>query len=155
MSRIPAIRAAILATLATVQDVGRTHGFERYAADRTRMRTLYVATIAGAEQLRGWFVRRRSFTSTRTGATRRTITTTWEVVGYMAIADEAETELDFDALIDAIAQVFHDNPDLSGAVTTTIFDDGAGVTLVDSAPVMFAGVLCHAATLRLQTRHTE
>lgn len=155
MSQTAAIRAAILATLQAVPDVGRAHGFERYAADRTRMRTLYVANIGGLQQLRGWFVRRRSFSSTRTGAVRRTVTINWEIVGYMAIGDEAETELAFDALIDVIAQAFHDNPNLSGAVTTTIFDDGAGVTLVDSAPVMFAGVLCHAATLRLQTRHTE
>lgn len=155
MSRFPAIRAAILATLQAVPDIGRAHGFERYAADRSRLRALYVASIGGVDQLRGWFVRRRAFTSVRTGATRRTITTTWEIAGYMAIGDEAETELDFDLLADAIAEAFHNNTNLAGTVVTTIHDDSAGVSLVDSAPVMFAGVLCHAATLQLKTRHVE
>ena len=155
MSAFPQIRAAIVETVETVPDIGCVHAFERYASDRTRLRALYVSSIGGRDQLRGWFIRRKEFSAARTGASRRTITTTWEIVGYMALADEAETELAFDGLVDAIADAFQANPSLNGTVVTTIFDDGAGLSQADSGPVMFAGVLCHAVSLQLKTRHVE
>lgn len=155
MSRAPAIRAAIVATLEGVAGVGVVHAYERYAADRTRLRALYVAPTGGQEQLLGWFVRRAGFAAARLTPGRRIVTTTWEITGYQSLADAAESELALDALVDAIAAAFEANPTLGGLVKHQREADPAGITLDEAGPLMFAGVLCHGVQLRLITRHPE
>ncbi|MCP4700274.1 MAG: hypothetical protein GY862_25995 [Gammaproteobacteria bacterium] len=44
---------------------------------------------------------------------------------------------------------------LGGVVCSTVDDSQAGIQIVDSMPVMFAGVLCHSAKLKLNTWHEE
>lgn len=155
MSRAPLIRAAIVALLGSVPDIGVVHAYERYAADRTRLRALYVEPTGGQEQLLGWFVRRSAFSAARLTPGRRTVTTTWQISGYMSLADAAESEISMDALVDAIAEAFEANPTLGGLVINRREADPAGITLEDATPVMFAGVLCHAVQLQLITRHHE
>ena len=60
-----------------------------------------------------------------------------------------------DALVDAIAEAFELDPSLGGRVRVRQQADPAGITLEEATPVMFAGVLCHAARLRLVTEHDE
>ena len=50
-------RAAIVALLGGVADIGQVHAFERYAREESAFRTLYLYTPAGGEQqVRGWQV---------------------------------------------------------------------------------------------------
>lgn len=146
-------RAAIAAAVAAVPDIGRVHQYERYAADLSALRKHYSASIAGAEQLRGWFVRRVSTAETSPAVGRRATTHEWEIRGYMALADAAASEYEMDALIEALREVFRIDETLGGAVASTVTDEAAGIQVVESGPVLFAGVLCHGARLQLFTRH--
>lgn len=155
MTQTPQIRAALVAMLQSVPGIGVVHGYERYAADRSNLRALYVAETGGQEQLLGWFVRRSQFSIARITPGRRAVTTTWSITGYMALADALATELAMDALVDAITEAHNADPTLGGLVKLRREANPAGVTLEDAGPVMFAGVLCHAVTLRLVTEHNE
>ncbi len=149
---LEAIRAAIVAVLQRVPDIGRVHDFERYAANLNDLKAIYVATIDGQEQLRGWFVRRLTTTEITPALGIYDDTHAWEIRGYMALADGAQSEKIFDGLIEAIRAAFRQDENLGGVVDTTITPQGEGLALVESGPVLFAGVLCHAARLRLMTK---
>ena len=59
MSDLRAHRAAIVAALAAVPDVGHVHERERYAESETAFRAMYLYTPAGgAPEVRGWWLRR-------------------------------------------------------------------------------------------------
>jgi hypothetical protein len=155
MSNAAQIRAALVATLSSVPEVGLVHSYERYAKDVGALREMYQGWFDGDSQLRGWFVRRRRFSAEAKVAGRRTITTTWSITGYQALSDAAASELTLDALVDRIAEAIENNPTLSGTVRARQVADPAGVTLEDAGAVMFAGVLCNHVRLQLITEHTE
>lgn len=155
MSKTTQIRAAIVATLAAVPGVGQVHAYERYAANHGALRAVYAADDGDQDVLLGWFVRRASFSAARVTPGKRRVTTSWDITGYRALADALASELVMDALVDAIADAFDADPSLGGLVRVRQQADPAGVALQDFAPVMFAGVLCHAASLRLVTEHDE
>lgn len=151
-----AVRAAIVALLNTVPGIGVVHAFERYADVHSKLRTLYVVpTDAGGEQLRGWYVRRLSRRVERDGMDGRRVFTTWLIRGVMALQDGTQSELEFDGLVDAIASAFDADATLGGAVMSTLQDGEIGAQLTGAGPVMFAGVLCHAADLTLTTETWE
>lgn len=154
---LAAIRAALVAALAAVPGIGVVHDHERYAPDNSRLAALYVPT--GEQQLRGWFVRRVRSRETQVSG-RHAITHTWQIRGFMALGDSdtpgAASELAFDGLIEAVRDRLRDHADLGPA---SLWPDGhdeapeIGPQLIDSGPVLFAGVLCHACRLHLTTTH--
>lgn len=147
MSTTEQIREAIATTLETVTDIGVVHRYERYAHQAGPLAALY-----GWEgQLRGWHIRRVAVSESRLD-TAPEIVTRWEIRGYLALADAAETELTMDALIDAARAAFRADPTLGGTVATTAAEGVVGLQLADSGPVLFGGVLCHKAVLTLNTR---
>jgi hypothetical protein len=149
---VSAARAAIVAKLATVADIGRVNNYERYSADFEGLKAHYVAQIDGAEQLRGWYVRRTGRKQQSPALGRYVITESWLIKGFMALADEAESELVFDDLCEVVIETFRTDETLGDAVASTVMDDGTAGLQMDSGPVMFAGVLCHSASLTLSTR---
>ena len=149
-------RAAIVAALRAVPGIGAVHDHEPYANQNTTLRALYVVQTDDGEQLRGWYVRRVSFRVVRNGGGLPRVFTTWQIRGFMALSEEAGSELAFDALVDAVRGAFDADPSMGGAVLSTLSADGeVGVQLSASGPVMFAGVLCHAADLTLTTETIE
>jgi hypothetical protein len=149
-------RAAIVAALRAVPGIGAVHDHEPYANQNTTLRALYVVQTDDGEQLRGWYVRRVSFRVLRNGGGLPRVFTTWQIRGFMALAEEAGSELAFDAPVDAVRGAFDADPSMSGAVLSTLSADGeVGAQLSASGPVMFAGVLCHAADLTLTTETIE
>ncbi len=151
-------RAAIVAALQAIPAIGAVHAYERYASTLPTLRALYVVQIDGQpqpEQLRGWYVRRLAFRVERNGAGRRRVFTSWQIRGVMALADEMQSEIVFDALVDAVRRAFEDDATLGGAVQSTLFETEVGAQLKNSGPVMFAGVLCHAADLVITTETLE
>ena len=149
-------RAAIVAALRAVPGIGAVHDHEPYANQNTTLRALYVVQTDDGEQLRGWYVRRVSFRVVRNGCGLPRVFTTWQIRGFMALAEEAGSELAFDALVDAVRGAFDADPSMGGAVLSTLSADGeVGAQLSASGPVMFAGVLCHAADLTLTTETIE
>lgn len=153
MSDLATIRAAIVAALGSVPNVGLVHSYERFAQHEKAFRDLYQS----GGQLLGWNVRRRATRESSDALGRWTVTHEWRISGFMALNDAAATELEFDDLIEAARDVFRADETLGGVVATTVIGDGpddpAGLQLLESGPVMFCGVLCHSARLALFTRH--
>ena len=151
MSALQDLRAAIVAKLQGIGGIGVVHDRERYATAMDALKALYVPP--GENQLRGWFVRRGAIQEVSAGGSRRVQTIAWRIQGVMALKDEDSSEIAFDNLIETITDTFRADPTLGGLVLTPKpEDEDAGVQVVDSGPVMFANVLCHAARLALTTR---
>lgn len=151
MSLLP-IRTAIQAAVASVANTGVVHLYERYAANLSALKALYQATPA--DPLRGWFIRRESTRETGIAIPRYLEVVQWQLRGFMALDDSAQSELAFDDSIEGIRDALRADSTLGGAVMKTgLLQPNAerGVQLDDAGPVMFAGVLCHGARIRLTT----
>ena len=140
------VRSAIVTTLSSIPGIGQVHAYERYAQNDAGMK-LFYGNADG--QLRGWFVRRKTIKETRQGGAKELVS--WQIRGYMSLSDATQSEILFDDLIDSIRAAFRANRTLNGTVRVIIYDEGDGLQVQDTGPVLFAGVLCHAATLVLST----
>lgn len=149
MADLPAIRAAITATMESVPDIGVVHGHERFAADEKAFRDLYLFD----GRIQGWNLRRVRTTRV-TGDDGDSIDTrhVWRITGYRSLSDGAASEIAFDAAIEALRAAFDADLSLGGVVASIVTPEADGLQLVKSEPVMFAGVLCHQAVLELHTR---
>jgi len=148
-----AIRAAIVAVLASVPAAGVVQAYERYATNVAQLKSFYLAAPATA--LRGCHVRRVSVSEVGNIQGRTVEMTAWRIVYLVALDDAQESELAFDAGIDALRDAFAADETL-GDVVDQCTEPGnpAGescLQLDDAGPAMFAGVLCHVARLRLTT----
>lgn len=155
---LPQIRAAIRAKLAGVAEIGAVHDYERYVQRANELQALYVVSIDGQDQLRGWFVRRVATIEQDLAAGaggRYVVQHTWRIRGYMALNDANASEIVFDALIEAIRDAFRADINLGGLVSSIETEDQAGIGVDESEPVLFAGVLCHACRLSLKTVHYQ
>jgi len=151
MSVVLAHRQALAALIGAVPMAGLVHDHEPYAAQEAAFRTKYLWTLpSGARQVRGWFIRRTGTRETELGVARVLNMHTWQVRGFMALDDAADTEIEFDELIEAIRKAYRADPTLGGAADLSPAD-GAGINVTDSRPVVFCGVLCHSAVLTLTT----
>lgn len=148
MSDLETIRSAIVTTLSGVSGIGQLHGYERYAKNKPDLVDYYVTD----NRLKGWHVRRVGTRETSKSLGRYVRVYRWQIRGFMALDDADQSELLFDALIEAICSAFRADDTLGGAVDSCIIGEEAGIQIQDSGPVMFAGVLCHSATLALNTR---
>lgn len=154
MSTLAQIRTAILATVATVPELGRLHDRERYIREERLFRELYLHTVPGGEQLRGWWLRRSATEELDINIARTINVHTWLLRGYMALDDDAGTELVFDDLVEAIRSAVRADPTFGGvcqAGPLSDKDNTNGVQVTDAGPVTFCGVLCHSAVLQLRT----
>ncbi|KLN57622.1 hypothetical protein [Variovorax paradoxus] len=155
MSRLDLVRAAIFQTLSTVLEIGKVHDRERYLREEQKFRALYIHTLPdGRLQLRGWWFRRTATEERSINIARTVNVDTWAVRGYMALDDDAGSELVFDGLIEAFRDAVRLDPTFGGVCTQGPLGDGDntdGVQVVDTGPVTFCGVLCHSALLQLRT----
>lgn len=152
MSKLADIRAAIVTRLSGVANVGTVQNYERFARDNKAFQLLYAFGPANDQRILGWNVRRVRKSERRENS-RTVVINTWRISGYMSLQDADGTELLFDELLEKIADAFRIDANLGGVVHGTDVGDSSGIQLEDSGPVMFAGVLCHAARLTLSTRH--
>ena len=153
MSTLQQHRAAIVAALASVPDIGVVHDRERYAKDNARFAQLYLFTPAGGQQqLRGWWVR-RSATLEKSPNVARTINEhTWTLRGYLAFDDAGAGELVMDDLVEQFRAVVRADPTLGGVCQPGPLDEEEdGVQVTDAGAVLFAGVMCHSVVLQLKT----
>ncbi len=156
MPTIDQIRAAIQAKIEAVPGAGTVHDYERFAADQAKFREFYLSGAAADRRILGWHVRRAATRETYIDVSRWVVRHEWRVRGFMAINDADATEKLFDALIEAIRDAFRANPTLTEEpdyCDVVTDEQRAGVQVADSGPVMFAGVLCHAARLEFTSRH--
>ena len=143
-----AVRAAIVALVETVDAIGKVHAYQRFAGKNDDLRSLY--TVDG--EVRGWHVQRVSARRRRLGSGRELVTSTWAVTGFLSFVDAEASELVMDGLVEEIVSAERADPTLGGLVRGLPVDEAAGFQLLDAAPVMFAGLLCHRARLSLFTQ---
>lgn len=152
---VAAVRTAIKTLMLTVPNIGVVHEYERYATDMASVKAMYL--YAPLNQLRGWFVRRANTKEVGRIQNRSVEITRWQIRGFMALDDSAQSELQMEALIEAQRDVFRVNETLNDTVdqcSVPQLGGGSGETglqVEDFAPVMFASVLCHHARLGLNT----
>lgn len=144
---LAAVRTGIVALLQGL-DIGLVHDRERYAKNDSGMKQLYVREGT----LRGWFVRRIRTREESQELGRWVAVHQWRIRGFRALDDDANSEHAFDNDIESIRDAMRNDDTLGGLVDSCIIGNQAGILVEDSGPVLFAGVLCHSATLALQTR---
>lgn len=154
------IRAAIKTTLEGVTAIGVVNDYERYVKTPAAFLALYKATISGSDQIRGWFIQYLGSRVTTPGLGRYVVRHSWRIRGYMAIEDASASEKTFDNLTEAIRTAFLASESLGVTGLSVVTDEGrgtgpAGAQVQEKSAVLFAGVLCHAADLRLQTEHSQ
>lgn len=146
------IRDWLVAQLNTVPNIGTVHSYQRYAAREKELADLYHHN----GRMHGWFVRRVSVAEKTLAAGINSEQTIWQVRGYLAINDATASELEFDDLLDAIRSVFKTDgfdpwrdmtigSPISLVYTEQPIKEQLGFAVLDSQPVLFAGVLCHSA----------
>lgn len=150
---LSALRAALVATAAGAGAVGVVHDRERYAAEMPALKAFYLHNFGSEsepdERLAGWYLAHKA---TRF-PDRFVRDDDWHLRGFWAWNEAGNSSHAFDAAVEAIVQAFRTpwRP-AAGAV----YRAGAqGVELVESGPVLFAGVLCHTALLRVTTRSED
>lgn len=148
-----AIRAAIVAVIEGVTDIGRVHDRPRYAKGQRDLVEHYYSE--DHHQIRGWHVKRRTMAEIDplTGAHGVEITG-WEITGFLALDDDEATELTLDALVEALRTAFKANRTLTATVDDISANEegkAVGLQLEDSDYVSFGGVLCHRAKCALYT----
>lgn len=153
MSTVADVRTAIVARLNAVADIGVVHAYERYSKDLAKLKQLYFSDDHG--DVRGWFVRRPNTREFGNLQSRTIEVIRWRIQGVMALDDANASELTFDALIESVRNAFSQDETLGGRVDQCSEpgnEDGEScIQLDDAGPVMFGGVLCHAARLGLTT----
>lgn len=150
MTTLTDVRAYLKTTLESVSGIGVVHDYERYATRNKELADLYLA----GGVLNGWHIRRLARFENEIRHKRFEIDTRWAIRGYYAIDDSAASEKTFDNILEAACEAFRADSTAGGEVTFTSIDaNRSGLQIVDSGPVMFAGVLCHAARCEIGTRH--
>lgn len=101
------VRTALVAALNTVTNIGRVHGYQRYATTQTDYLSLYRTTINAVQQIRAWVVtfdhtelEREAFGMDAGG--RLYGRYVYRVDGYLSLDDSAATE---DTLLDLAEDV--------------------------------------------------
>lgn len=150
MSKLDDHRAAIVAMLAAVSEVGVVHDEEPFARANADYQALYFYTPpGGTQQIRGWFIRRTGTRELEAGRGRMVNFYSWTIRGFMSLDSAISSGKTFDAVIERIRKAYRDDMTLGGAVQPDVTD--AGIQVADTGPVVFAGALCHGAELRLTT----
>lgn len=144
-------RNALVSLLESVPGAGIVHAEEPYAKTQAAFQAAYAWDLpGGGTQLRGWFLHRDATRETAPNVGRWMDAHTWRIQGFMALSSPG-SGLEFDALIEQIRAAYRADVTLGGASEIGPLGQPAGIQLISSRPVLFAGVLCHAAQLQLQT----
>lgn len=150
-SKLQLHRLAIVGMLEAIPGIGIVHPAEPYAKAQAAFQAAYQwVKPDGNKQLRGWFVRRTGIAEKTVSVGRVLNVFTWRVRGFMALEGPA-SEIEFDELVETMRSVFRNYETLGGVAQPGPLNNPTGMQLVDSGPVVFTGVLCHAAALQLQT----
>ena len=156
MSVLATHRAAVVAALQSVSEIGIVHDRERYVDGNASFSAMYLYTpVNGQPHIRGWSLRRSSTREYSPNLQRHINEHTWTVRGYLAFNDAMASELVLDDLVEQFRAVVRADPTLGGTCQPGPLasrDDGTdGVQVTDSGPVFFAGVLCNSVVLQLRT----
>jgi hypothetical protein len=155
MSTLQAHRAAIVAALSSVPEIGIVHDRERYASSNASFAALFLfQPSSGAQHLRGWTLRRTATREHSPNIARTLSEHTWTLRGYLAFNDAEASELVLDDLVEQFRAVVRADPTLGGVCQPGPLDaeeKADGVQVTDAGAVLFAGALCNSVVLQLKT----
>lgn len=143
------VRKAIVETLQIVPGIGRVHDRERFVKDHGGLVKLYQPD---GKEVRGGFVRRTSYQRLSFSTMTDEISEDWTIRLFRSFIDEQESELAFERICDAVSEVVLWGVALDRLIQPARPNEPRGPQLQVSEPVMFCGVLCHAATFTLTTK---
>lgn len=149
MSKQTEIRASIV-TLLNKPLKGTFYPKERFTKSQRDMATLY------GEQVEGGYIRLVSRKRTKLYEGRDKITLRYQITYLHFFSDEDNSQETFEDNLEAFDDEFMATDELepiTGASHWT--DDGAGLSVNDAQPVMFAGVLCHRGLMSLTIEYFE
>ncbi len=136
------IRAAIKTALEGVSGIGTVHDYERWANDWNDFLALYKTS---ANKINGWTITRQRTTEAHASSSHTERTHYFKIRGIYALNDADETEILFQALIEAICDAFRA---LYRIDSTAMNNEPIQVDLVENR--MFGRVLCHYTELTLE-----
>lgn len=151
MPTLDQIRAALKTKITGIAGSGVVHDYERFAQEQSKFKTLYLDTAAS--RIHGWHIRRAATREKHLAVGRYLVEHTWHVRGFMSLDDADATEKTFDIEVEAFRDAIREDDTLGTLIASMITEEQAGAQVLDSGPVMFAGVLCHAVRMALITRH--
>ena len=143
------IRARIKVVLDTVANKGATHDYLRWAVKQVDFETLFKATVGGTDQVRGWEIAYRGFTQEEPHLGRSADqyrAHRFQLDGYLALDDSAETEKTFAALAEAVCNALDADATLNDA-SLSLYRTPTQLAIDER---LFAGVLCHHAQVDLE-----
>jgi len=133
----------------TVENVGLTHDYMRWAIDESAFLDLAKTAIGGVDQIRVWMIDYAGFTSEEPWISRPTKSIrvhTFVLHGYLGLDDSAATAKTFAALAEAVCTALEDDATLN-ADALSAYREPCQLA-VDH--VLFYSKLCHHATITLQ-----
>ena len=155
-----AIAARLLHLNCPENTIGTVHDHEVYCRKEGDLLRCYKAP--GRDELNGWYVRRTG--QARGALNPFLVETGWRARGFYALGEEGgdgvASELAFDDQVDRVIGALRSPwdaelpvPDLPAEVPVSWVS--ASGWEMESAPVLFAGVLCHSAIVEFRTAHIE
>lgn len=154
MSRFDDVQAAIVAKLQTISGIGIVQERERFARDQKTLAEFYAAEFDGKKRIQGWFIKREACREISPMIGRTIHIASWKIIGYFVFDDAGDSEGRLNEVIDRIGDAFRDDYTLGGAIVGHDLENNtSGIQLELNENVMFAGVLCHRATLALHTTY--
>ncbi|MFN3302796.1 MAG: hypothetical protein ACK44A_03650 [Roseateles sp.] len=144
-------RQAIVALMEGLPAAGVIHPEEPFAKTQAAFQAAYLwEDPTGEKQLRGWFVVRVRTRELQPSLGRNVNAHTWKLQGFMAL-NYPGSGIEWDGVVEQLRTRFRDDPRLGGVAEPPPLGQPSGCQVIGSAPVMFAGVLCHATQLELTT----
>jgi len=143
------IRTRIKTVLDTVSNKGQTHDYLRWAVKQSSFEDQFKTTISSVDQIRGWMIVYRGFSQTephigRTADQYRVHR--FEIHGYLGLDDSASTEKTFAALAESVCNALDADATLN-ADTLSLYRNPTQLAIDER---LYAGVLCHHATVTLE-----
>jgi len=142
-----AIRAQIKSILSGVSGIGEVHDYQRWAATWEKFLDLFKT---GSDKINGWIITRTATPATVESTTHESRIHQYKIRGIYGLKDEDETEVTFQALIEAVAAAFRAKRTLNGAA-----EDSGPVNVAVVENRAFGGVLCHFCELDLPAEEFE
>jgi hypothetical protein len=139
-----AIRQQIFTTLSAVPNIGKVYDYERWTADWNVFINLFKSS---GGKILGWEISRSGLQSISISSHEDEDQHQYQIRGYMGLQDADRTEIQFNALIEAIRAAFRRDFSLTG---TCELATPIQVTIIE--PRTFGSVLCHYCELRLTTQ---
>ncbi len=141
------IRAQVKVILLTATGVGtNVYEYERWSNNWKD----YLDLFKTGSLIKGWTISRVGTPEIAQTPSTNLRNHNFMIRGYYSLDDSEESELDFQAIIEAVAEKFRINPYLND---TAFESEPLQVELVGM--VMFGDVLCHFCQLRLVAQEEE